>query len=532
MAELDFDYLIIGSGFGGSVSACRLSEKGYRVGVIEQGKRFATEDFARSTWDLRKYLWMPSLSCYGIFAMKVMKDLVVFHGAGVGGGSLVYANTHLEPPDSFYRDAKWAGLLDWKTELAPYYREAKRMLGSVEPPEIYESDEALRDVLGEMGTAHTFKKHTVGVFFGPAGARVADPYFGGRGPERTGCTTCGACMVGCRVGAKNTLDKNYLYFAEQRGTKVMAETRVVSVRPLGALDGSEGYEVQTECSTSLLGHPRRRLTAKNVIFSAGVMGTVKLLFECREAGHLPNLSTQLGRYVRTNSESITAVVARGRDLSRGVAISSGGHTPDGTHVEIYRYGKHADSMGLLGTVHTRGGRLPRQLYFLAALLRHPLQALRNALWPFGWSKGMAGVLAMQSVDNSMELHYKRRWYWPFGKGLSSDWGDRPKPPTFLPQAHEVTERLAKRLSAEPGSVVPEVLLDTTTTAHILGGCSMGQSAADGVIDRDCRVFGYHGLFVIDGSMIGANLGVNPSLTITALAERAMAQIPVKPSTST
>jgi cholesterol oxidase len=527
MTELAFDYLIIGSGFGGSVAACRLSEKGYRVAVIEQGKRYRTEDFAKSSWELRKYLWMPSLSCYGIFAMKVMKDLVVFHGAGVGGGSLVYANTHLEPPETFYRDPKWADLCDWKTELAPHYREAKRMLGSVEPPQIYESDEALRDVLHEMGTGQTFKKHTVGVFFGESGQTVSDPYFGGKGPARTGCTTCGACMVGCRVGAKNTLDKNYLFFAEQRGAQVLAETRVVAVRPLGALDGSEGYEVQTECSTSGSGQPRQRLTAKNVIFAAGVLGTVQLLFQCREAGQLPNISRQLGRYVRTNSESISGVVKRGQDLSRGIAISSGGHTPDGTHVEIYRYGKDADSMGLLGTVHTGGGRLPRQLYFLAAVARHPLQALRSSLWPFGWSKGFAGVLAMQSVDNSMELHYKRRWYWPFAKTLSSDWGDRPKPPTYLPQAHEVTERLAKRLGGQPQSITPEVLLDTTTTAHILGGCSMGHNAEDGVIDRDCRVFGYQGLYVVDGSMIGANLGVNPSLTITAMAERAMAQIPAK-----
>lgn len=527
MAERDFDYLIIGSGFGGSVAACRLSEKGYRVAVIEQGKRYREEDYAKSAWEMRKYLWMPALRCFGIFAMKVMKDLIVFHGAGVGGGSLVYANTHLEPPDSFYRDPKWAGLADWKTELAPHYREAKRMLGSTLPPEFYETDEALRGVLSDMGTGQTFKKHTVGVFFGPSGQKVPDPYFGGRGPDRTGCTTCGACMVGCRVGAKNTLDKNYLFFAEQRGAKVFAETRVLAVRPIGSSDGSAGYEVETECSTSFRGNPRRKFTAQNVIFSAGVLGTVKLLFHCRESGFLPNISMQLGRYVRTNSESISGAVAWGRDLSRGVAISSGGHTPDGTHVEIYRYGQHADAMGLLGTVHTKGGKLPRQLYFLAALLRHPLMALRSSLWPFGWSKGMAGVLAMQSVDNSMELHYKRSLLSPFSKSLASDWGDRPKPPTYLPEANEVTARLAKRMGAQPMSVLPEVLLDTTTTAHILGGCSMGEGPSDGVIDRDCRVFGYRGLYVVDGSMIGANLGVNPSLTITAMAERAMAQIPAK-----
>jgi cholesterol oxidase len=524
MAELDFDVLVIGSGFGGSVSACRLSEKGYRVGVLEQGKRYRNEDFAKNTWELRKYLWVPRLGCHGIFALKVMKDLVVFHGAGVGGGSLVYANTHLAPPDRFYQDPKWAHLADWKTALSPHYREAQRMLGSVEPPETYESDEALREVLQHMGTGHTFKKHTVGIYFGSAGQKSTDPYFGGAGPERTGCTRCGACMVGCRVGAKNTLDKNYLHFAEKHGAQVIAETRVISVKPLGALDGSDGYEVETECSTSLLGQPRKRFTAHKIIFSAGVLGTVKLWWKCKDEGLLPHVSSQLGKFVRTNSESISGVVAWGRDLSRGIAISSGGHTPDGTHVEIYRYGQHADSMAMLATVHTSGGPLPRQLYFLAALLRHPLRAFRNVVWPVGWSKGMAGVLAMQSVDNSMELHYKRSLLSPLRKTLTSDWGTRQKPPTFLPQAHEVTERLGKVLSAQPSSVLPEVLLDTTTTAHILGGCPMGDSAENGVIDSQCRVFGYQGMYVVDGSMIGANLGVNPSLTITAMAEHAMSHI--------
>jgi cholesterol oxidase len=531
MAELAFDYLIIGSGFGGSVAACRLSEKGYRVAVIEQGKRFRTEDFARSTWELRKYLWMPSLGCHGIFAMSVMKDLVVFHGAGVGGGSLGLCQ---HPPGAARE------LLPRPQVGGPVRLEGRAgtaLSRSQAHARVGRAAAVLRIGRSAAGCAHRHghrahvqEAHRRRLFW-PAGQsrRPASErsVLWRPGPARTSCTTCGACMVGCRVGAKNTLDKNYLYFAEQRGTQVVAETRVVAVRPLGAADGSEGYEVETECSTSLGGQPRQRFTAKNVIFSAGVMGTVKLLFQCREAGQLPKISAQLGKYVRTNSESITAVVARGRDLSRGVAISSGGHTPDGTHVEIYRYGKNADSMGLLGTVHTSGGKLPRQLYFLAAVARHPLQALRNAVWPFGWSKSMAGVLAMQAVDNSMELTYKRRWYWPFGKSMSSDWGDRPKPPTFLPQAHEVTERLAKRLNAEPGSVVPEVLLDTTTTAHILGGCAMGKSAEDGVIDKDCRVFGYQGLYVVDGSMIGANLGVNPSLTITAMAERAMAQIPAR-----
>lgn len=523
MAVLDFDILVIGSGFGGSVAACRLSDKGYRVGVLEQGKRFGPDDYANSTWELRKYLWMPSLGCHGIFALKIMKDLIVFHGAGVGGGSLVYANTHLEPPDSFYRDPKWADLADWKAELAPHYREAKRMLGSVESPELTETDEALKKVLSSMGTGHTFKKHTVGIYFGEPGRRVPDPYFGGRGPERTGCTQCGACMVGCRVGAKNTLDKNYLFLAERLGAKVFPQTRVTAVTPIGALDGADGYEVA--CEDPLRSRSKRRFTAHKVVFSAGVLGTLKLLFKCQQEGSLPNISTQLGQYVRTNSESIGGVVAWGRDFSRGIAISAGGHTPDGTHVETYRYGAHADSMGLLGTVHTAGGRLPRQLYFLAALARHPFRALRNTLWPVGWSRGMAGVLAMQAVDNSMELKYRRTWLSPLTKTLTSDFGKRSKPPTFLPQAYEVTEKLSQLLDGDPSSVLPEVVLDTTTTAHILGGCAMGRGPQDGVIDRDGRLFGYQGLYVMDGSMIGANLGVNPSLTITALAELMTSRFP-------
>ncbi|MFW6067070.1 MAG: GMC oxidoreductase [Myxococcota bacterium] len=523
----DYDFLIVGSGFGGSVSAHRLTQKGYSVAVVEQGKRYRTEDFAETTWNLKKYLWAPKLGLKGILGITTFKDIVIFHGAGVGGGSLVYANTHLEPLDKFYADPKWADLDDWRNELAPFYTEAKRMLGSVESPVLSESDEALESVLEDLGQGHTFKRHTVGVFFGEAGERVPDPYFGGEGPDRVGCTQCGGCMVGCRIGAKNSLDKNYLYLAEKHGAQVIPETRVVDIRPLGAGDGSDGYEVHTVSTSGWIFRKKRRITAKHVVLSAGVLGTVELLSACRDRGSLPNLSDQLGNYVRTNSESIQGVVVDGRDVSKGIAITSGGLTEEGTHIEIFRYGDRADSMSYLSNIHVGGGRLPRQLYLLAAIFRHPIQFLRRLLWPFGFSRGLAGILAMQDTDTSMRLVYKRRWYWPFKKTLTSDWGDREPPPTFMPDVHDVTERVAKKLGGTPGSVLPEVVLDATTTAHILGGCPMGGSAEDGVIDKYNRVFNYRGMYVVDGSMIPANLGVNPSLTITAMAERAMHYVPAK-----
>lgn len=526
---LEFDYIIVGSGFGGSVSAHRLTEKGYRVAVIEQGMRLRTEDMPKSTWNLKKSIWAPKAGLHGILSISAFKDVIIFHGSGVGGGSLVYANTHLEPPEQFFTDPRWSDLEDdWKAELTPFYREAMRMLGSVEAPRLFETDRVLKEVLDDMGTGETFKPHTVGVYFGEPNQKVADPYFGGEGPDRVGCNFCGSCMVGCRVGAKNSLDKNYLYFAEKKGAQVFAERKVVDVRPVnGRADGSEGYEVVTRSSTSFFRPKRRIFRARNVIFSAGVLGTVELLNRCRDRGSLPALSDSLGTYVRTNSESIQGVYVPEKNIARGIAITSGGHTPDGTHIEMVRYGEGADALAPLTTVHTGGGRMPRQLYFLAAMLRHPWQALKRLLWPVGWSQGAAIVLAMQALDNSMSLEYRRKWYWPFSKSLTSNWGDRTPPPTFMPAAHEVTERVAAKMGGTPSSILPEVALNATSTAHILGGCPMGHDADDSVIDRYNRVHNYEGLYVIDGSMICANLGVNPSLTITALAERAMSYIPAK-----
>ena len=522
----DYDYLIIGSGFGGSVSAHRLTEKGYKVGVLEKGLRLPTEELPKSNWNLWKSIWAPFFGMHGILSITTLKDVVIFHGSAVGGGSLVYANTHLEPLESFFTDPRWAHLSDdWKAELEPFYAEAKRMLGTTEAARTYKVDHVLKEVLDDLGTGDTFKKHTVGVYFGEPDVEVDDPYFGGDGPKRVGCNHCGSCMTGCRVGAKNSLDKNYLYLAEKHGTQVHPETMVTDVRPLGVGDGSEGYEVFTKSSTARFFKNRRRFTAKNVVFSAGVLGTVKLLFDCRDRGSLPNLSPALGTFVRTNSESIQGIATSDPTIGKGVAISSGGFLPDGTHIEMVRYGENADAISPLATVHTGGGRLPRQLYWLAMIVRHPIRALQPVFWPFGWSSKSAIVLAMQAIDNSMELRYQRRWWWPFRKKLTSDWGDREAPPTFMPGAHDVTARLAEKLGGQAVSVLPEVALDTTTTAHILGGCPMGEAADDSVIDRHNRVHNYQGMYVVDASMIGANLGVNPSLTITALAERAMSHVP-------
>jgi cholesterol oxidase len=525
--ENDADFIIIGSGFGGSVSALRLAEKGYSVRVLEQGKRWRSEDFAKTNWNLRRFLWMPRLFLHGIQQITLLRDVLVFHGAGVGGGSLVYANTLLVPPDAFFEDKKWAGLAPWKEVLAPHYATAKRMLGVTEAAFLAETDEHLLAIAREMKKEETFHRTQVGVYFGEQGKTVPDPFFGGEGPERTGCTLCGGCMVGCRHGAKNTLDKNYLYLAEKRGAQVVPETRVTDLRPL---EGG-GFELSVERSTSLLRKDRRKLRAKNVIVSAGVLGTVQLLMACRERGSLPALPRALGGYVRTNSEALLGVKSRSSKVNytKGIAISAGFYPDEKTHIEAVRYPEGSDFMALLGTVLVGGGRLPRPLHFLGAILRSPLQFLR-LLWPFGWARRTVILLCMQPVDNSLELRMRRRWWWPFRRVVDSDRGDRPAAPTYLPIANETAVRLAKMTGGMPSSVLPEVLLDTCSTAHILGGCPIGSGPEDGVVDKSCRVFGYEGLWVVDGSVIPANLGVNPSLTITALAEHAMSQVPPKSGT--
>jgi cholesterol oxidase len=519
----DYDAIVIGSGFGGSVSALRLSEKGQRVAVLEMGKRWTAADFPSTNWNVRRYLWMPKLFLHGIQQITLLRHVMVLHGAGVGGGSLVYANTLLEPLEPFYSDPQWRDMADWKRVLAPHFATAKRMLGVTEAKHLGETDEILRRTAEESGKGDTFHRTDVGVFFGEPGVTVPDPYFGGEGPARTGCTLCGGCMVGCRHGAKNTLDKNYLYLAEKRGATIIPETKVTDIRPRAG----GGYEVDTERSTAILRKGRRTLTARTVVVAAGVLGSVDLLMKCRERGSLPRLSPALGQYVRTNSEALLAVKARSRsaDFSKGIAISAGYYPDEKTHIEAVRYPRGSDFMALLGTLLVGGGPpWPRPLRFLAAAITRPLQLLRT-ISPFGWARRTMILLCMQAVDNSLELRMRRRWWWPFGRTLDSDRGGRAPVPTYIPIANETAQRIAKRMDGTPQSVLPEVVFDLSSTAHILGGCPIGKDAACGVVDGACRVYGYDDLLVVDGSVISANLGVNPSLTITALAEHAMSQVP-------
>jgi len=525
VTDFDCDFAIVGSGFGGSVSALRLTEKGYRVTVLEMGKRWRAEDFPKTTWSLRKYLWHPPFGMYGILQMTLVKDAFFLHGAGVGGGSLVYANTLLVPPDPAFQDPRWVGM-DWKEALAPFYETAKKMLGAVESAVIVETDRMLKSIAEDMGRGETFHRATVGVYFGESGKTVPDPFFGGEGPECTGCVLCGGCMVGCRYGAKNTLDRNYLYLAEKRGAAVVPETRVVDVLPLE----SGGYELTLEKSTGFF-HPHRKLRVRGVVVAAGSYGSVDLLMRCKERGSLGRLSAQLGKYLRTNSEALLGVRSTSRkdvDYSRGIAITSGVYVDDKTHIEICRYSAGSDALAPLGTVLTGGGgKIPRPLRWIGTIFRHPLQFLRT-LVPFGWAKHSVVLLVMQPIDNHLRYTLRRRWYWPWTKKLDSDHGEGPPAPVYIPIANLVAKKMAEKMGdGFPESGLLEVLFNKATTAHVLGGCPIGASEDDGVVDIHSRAFGYEDLLVVDGSIIPANLGVNPSLTITAMAEHAMSHMPLR-----
>jgi cholesterol oxidase len=521
-AGLDFDYdiLIIGSGFGGSVSALRLTEKGYRVAVLEAGERYAPLDFAETNWNLRKWLWFPWLGMRGIQRMTLLSDVLVLSGAGVGGGSLGYANTLYEPHDAFYTDSQWASITDWKTELKPFYALAKRMLGSASTPSDTPADGVIRRIAEHFGVEDTFRSTPVGVFFGEPGVEVPDPFFGGAGPNRSGCIACGGCMVGCRHNAKNSLDRNYLYLAEQNGAVVHAGREVVDVAPL---DGG-GFAVTSRRPGLRRRRDHRTLTAAHVVFSAGALGTTRLLLRLKDHGRLPQISDRLGHLVRTNSEALLGATARTAkvDYSYGVAITSSIHPEPQTHIEPVRYPRGSNLMGLLGTLLTDGGgRIPRQIRFLGNVIRHPIQFLRT-MWVHRWAERTVILLVMQSYNNSLHVFRKKGW---LGTRLASRQGHGAPNPTFIPIANEAARVAADIIDGVPGSLANEVLLDVPTTAHILGGAPVGATRATGVVDPYHRMFGHPGLHVIDGAAIGANLGVNPSLTITAMAERAMAAWP-------
>jgi cholesterol oxidase len=524
----DYDWVVIGSGFGGSVSALRLAEKGYDVAVLECGKRFGDDDFPSSTWDSRRYFWAPRMGFKGIFRLSIFRDIAVVSGCGVGGGSLGYANTLYVPPSQFFQDPQWADLEDWEERLAPHYETAQRMLGVVVHDRDDPADQLLRELGEELGVADTYRKTPIGVYLDNPGQTVPDPYFEGEGPERTGCMQCGRCMVGCPHGAKNTLVKNYLWLAEHRGVEVQAERTVTDIRPLGAADGSDGYEVTSERSGLLRGRRGRTLKARGVIVAAGPLGTNKLLQRCRLGGSLPKVSPRLGELVRTNSESILAVRVPPdypEDLTKRVAITSSIYPDPHTHIETVTYGEAGDSMSTLNTLLVGDGtRVTRPLKLLAQIVRHPLNFAR-VLWPFGTSHRTIILLVMQTLDNAIALRPRLKRNGEVRLQTEQD-PERPNP-TFIPVANEAAEWLAERTGGIAQSSIMEAMLNIPTTAHILGGAAIGHSPEDGVVDAGQRVFGYENLMVCDGSAIPANVGVNPSLTITALAEHAISQIPPK-----
>lgn len=521
--DFDTDVLIVGSGFGGSVAALRLAEKGYRLLVLEKGKRWRPEEFPRSNWHLSRSFWLPWLGWYGTWGFHLLSDVMILYGVGVGGGSLVYANTHLEPDAVVWDDPHWKGLEDWRGVMPAHYATARRMLGSVPSPRFDAGDEALRRIAERWGLAETFYPTRVGVFFGDPNEATPDPYFGGEGPARVGCHFCGACMVGCPTGAKNTLDRNYLYLAEKKGARILPETAAELIEPLPG----GGYRVCWRKATDRLFPRRGAYTARRVVLAGGVLGTSKLLMECRARGTLVHLSPRLGQYVRTNSEALLGITSRSNDdLWQGLAIQAEVHVDKRTRMELVRFPKGSDVVLALGTLLTDGGNgIPRWLRWAGQVARHPVQALRTA-WPVGKAARSQVLLVMQTVDNHTTLKQARKPYWPFRRVLDSQPpAGQGRVPSVIPIANQVARELGEELNAVPQSTLVEVLLDRSVTAHILGGCAIAGSRDEGVIDASFQVFGYPGLFVMDGSVIGANLGANPSLTITALAEYACAKIP-------
>lgn len=522
--EYDYDWVIVGSGFGGSVAALRLAEKGYKVAVLETGRRYRDEDFAKTSWNFRNIYWAPTLGLVGPARLSIFKEIFIASGAGVGGGSLVYANTLYRAKPAFFNHPQWAELNDWERVLQPHYATAEQMLGVREVPWDSDAQQLLRGVGAHFNAGHTFRRTPCAVFFGEEGQTVPDPYFDGTGPARTGCTRCGACMMGCRVGAKNTLVKNYLWFAEAAGVSVLPETEVLDLRPV---NGADGYEVSTRCSTAWFNKQPRTLRTRGVVVAAGALGTNRLLAHCKLAGGLPKLSPRLGTLVRTNSESILAVTLPDDRLrpAHDVAISASVHLSHDTHIETVTYGTTGNALRYLFTLLTSdGNRFTRPLKWLGNMLRHPVKGL-HMFWPLRWSRRTVILLVMQSLDNAITFVARRG---VFGGVRLSTQQDPAKPnPTFIRDGYEAARWLAEQTGGVAQSMVPEALANIHTTAHILGGAVIGKDADHGVVDGHGRVHGYQNLIVCDGSILPANPGVNPSLTIAALAEHILSTIPAK-----
>ena len=537
MNEKIYDYVIIGSGFGGSVSAMRLTEKGYSVLVIEQGKRYRDSDFASTNWKFWKYLWLPILRCFGILQISILKGVMILHGRGVGGGSLGYANVLEVPSDEMFDNPSWQHLAPWKEVLHPHYKTAKQMLGVTRNPYQGKADQVLREIAETRGQEESFRPTEVGVYFGPEKKEVPDPFFEGEGPPRSGCHFCGGCMVGCRYNAKNTLPKNYLFLAEKYGAEVLAEREVVDVVPLTPHSHSDGteennlarYEIFFRNSTGWLYKKQHSVKARNVVFSAGVLGTLKLLFQCRdEKKSLPKISQKLGELVRTNSEALMGIIHRDDQVnfSEGIAITSIAQADEVTRMEPVRYPDGSSLMRLISAplIYAHGGVLKRLAITAGAFFRHPIDSLRTHFLP-GWARRATILLVMQTVDNHMRLKSGRSGYTLFRRGLVAEPDAEKTIPARIDAAHEVTWEFSKKTKGIPMGSLGENVLNLPTTAHILGGCSFGQDASEGVVGLDCQIHNYPGLYVVDGSIVPANPGVNPSLTITALAEYAMEGIP-------
>jgi cholesterol oxidase len=526
MSEKIYDYVIIGSGFGGSVSAMRLTEKGYSVLVLEKGKRFNDSDFAKSNWQFWKYIWMPAIRAHGILQIAILKGVMVLHGAGVGGGSLGYANVLEVPNDETFATPAWNRDAKWGEVLRPYFETAKRMLGAARNPKLWKADNVLKQIAEERGMGHTFRATDVGAYFGAEGVTVADPFFGGEGPERAGCQHCGGCMVGCRHNAKNTLPKNYLYFAEKNGAEVIAEVEVIDVKPL-TVDNSPRYAITYQSSTSPFKH-KHIIHANNVIFSAGVMGTMKLLLNLRDVKKsLPKLSPRLGDMVRTNSEALLGSIARKSDInfSEGIAISSIFNADEVTRIEPVRYPDGSSLMRFLGApLVSDVTNIPARIFSsLTWAFRNPMDYLRAMALP-GWAHNVTILLIMQNVDNYMKLRVGRSPLTLFRRGLVAERETDREISARVDAGHDVTREFAKRINGVALGSVTENVFNLPTTAHILGGAPIGKNASEGVVDENFAVHNYDGLYIIDGSIMPANPGVNPSLTITALAEYAMSKI--------
>lgn len=515
--EVDYDFVIVGSGFGGSVSAYRLSEKGYRVLVLEKGRRWKPEQFPKTNWNLRKWMWLPFFRFFGFFKLTFMKHVAILSGVGVGGGSLVYGNTLPRPPDPFFNSGNWAGILDWKSELEPHYREAERMLGAAANPHLGDADLALGAVAESYKKQGEFESTRVGIYFGEPEKEVPDPYFHGAGPSRTGCTFCGACMTGCRFDAKNTLDKNYLYLAEKNGVEIIAEKKVRRLEPINGQIGKEGYRITFTDSTRLLKRTGS-VTARAVVLSGGVLGTVRLLMDMKR-GELDGLSDRVGDFIRTNNESLVLVHAseKQKDFSKGVAIGSIFPPDQHTHVEAVRYGSGSGFWKLMGVPMIHGKTVLGRVYRLTGyFFRRPLPWLRS-YFSRNFARESFILLIMQHLDSTLKF---RRGKWRMKSDLSTG-----KAPTAMMQvAMDLAHATAREVDGNAFVMATEAITATPTTAHILGGCVIGQSREEGVIDSEQRVFGYENLYVCDGSAISSNPGVNPALTITAMTERVMSRI--------